>query len=54
MDINELHEQKIGITPDCKLYSGFRFQSINSNYYTKYAAIGAEGCRKNCCSSGGK
>lgn len=45
-DIDELREQKIGITPDCKLYSGYRFQSINPNYYTKYAAIGAEGRRK--------
>lgn len=38
--IEELRRQHTGITRDCELYSGFRYQHINPAHYTRYAYIG--------------
>jgi uncharacterized protein YPO0396 len=38
--IEELRRQYTGITRDCELYSGFRYQHINPVHYTRYAYIG--------------
>lgn len=39
-DIDELREQRSGITMDCVLYQGYRIQHINPRNYTEYAYIG--------------
>lgn len=44
--IGELREQRIGITPDCVLYKGFRMQHMNPENYTRYAYIGEASLRK--------
>lgn len=38
--INELRENKSGITKDCVLYQGYKLQYINPQNYTDYAYIG--------------
>lgn len=38
--IDELRENKSGITPDCVLYQGYKLQHINPRNYTEYAYIG--------------
>lgn len=37
----ELRKSKVGVTPDCLLYRGFRLQNMNPDSYTKQAAIGS-------------
>ena len=44
--VEELRGQKIGITPDCILYQGFRLQYINPDHYTKKAYIGETSMRQ--------
>ena len=44
--IEELRDCKIGITPDCVLYKGFRLQHINPDNYTRRAYIGETSMRK--------
>lgn len=44
--VEELRAQKIGITPDCILYQGFRLQYINPDNYTKKAYIGETSMRQ--------
>ncbi len=44
--IEELRDCKIGITPDCMLYKGFRLQHINPDNYTRRAYIGETSMRK--------
>lgn len=39
-NIDELRENRIGITPDCMLYHSYRLQHINPENYTRYAYIG--------------
>lgn len=41
-NINEIRQKEIGVTPDCILYRGFKFQHMNPDSYTKYAYIGAD------------
>lgn len=38
--IDELRENKSGITPDCVLYQGYKLQHINPRNYTEHAYIG--------------
>ncbi len=38
--IEELRENKSGITPDCVLYQGYKLQHINPRNYTEHAYIG--------------
>ncbi len=38
--IEELRENKSGITPDCMLYQGYKLQHINPRNYTEHAYIG--------------
>ncbi|PYG90183.1 uncharacterized protein YPO0396 [Ruminiclostridium sufflavum DSM 19573] len=38
--VEELRENKSGITPDCVLYQGYKLQHINPRNYTEYAYIG--------------
>lgn len=45
-DIAELRQQKIGITPECMLYQGFRLQHINPENYTRRAYIGETSIRQ--------
>ena len=45
-DIDELRRQKIGITPDCILYQGFRLRRINPELYTRQAYIGETSLRQ--------
>lgn len=44
--VEELRLQKIGITPDCMLYKGFRLQYINPDNYTRRAFIGETSMRQ--------
>ena len=44
--VEELRLQKIGITPDCMLYKGFRLQYINPDNYTRRAFIGETSTRQ--------
>ena len=44
--ISELRQQKIGVTPDCMLYSGFRLQHMNPENYTSRAYIGETSMRQ--------
>ena len=44
--VEELRRQKIGITPDCMLYKGFRLQYINPDNYTRRAFIGETSMRQ--------
>lgn len=44
--VDELRRQKIGVTPDCMLYSGFRLQHMNPENYTSRAYIGETSMRK--------
>lgn len=39
-NIKELRKQQIGITSSCELYSGFRYQHIDPERYTRFAYIG--------------
>ena len=41
-NMDELRQKDIGVTPDCILYRGFKFQHMNPDSYTKYAYIGAD------------
>lgn len=43
--IEELREQRIGITPECILYHSFRLQHINPESYTRRAYIGEQSVR---------
>lgn len=45
-NIDELRQEKIGITSDCLLYHSYRLQYINPEYYTKRAYIGAASMKK--------
>ena len=42
--ISELRQQKIGVTPDCMLYSGFRLQHMNPENYTSRAYMARPVC----------
>ena len=44
--VEELRGQRIGITPDCMLYQGFRLQYINPDNYTRRAFIGEASVRQ--------
>lgn len=44
--VEELRECKIGVTPDCVLYQGFRIQHMNPDSYTKRAYIGETSMRQ--------
>lgn len=44
--VEELRQWKIGITPDCMLYHGFRLQHINPENYTRRAYIGETSMRQ--------
>jgi uncharacterized protein YPO0396 len=44
--IDALRRQRTGITRDCELYSGFRYQHINPVHYTRYAYIGETGRKR--------
>ncbi len=44
--VDELRQQKIGITADCMLYHGFRLQHINPDNYTRRAYIGETSMRQ--------
>lgn len=45
-DTEDLRRHKIGITADCMLYKGFRFQHINPDNYTRRAYIGERSMRQ--------
>lgn len=45
-NVAELRECRVGITPDCMLYKGFRLQHINPDNYTRRAYIGETSMRK--------
>ena len=44
--VEELRECRIGVTPDCVLYQGFRMQHMNPDSYTKRAYIGETSMRQ--------
>lgn len=44
--IEELRECKVGVTPDCVLYKGFRIQHMNPDSYTSRAYIGDTSLRR--------
>lgn len=45
-NVDDLRQQKIGITPDCVLYQGFRLRRINPELYTRQAYIGETSMRQ--------
>ncbi len=45
-NIDELREQRIGITPDCMLYHSYRLKFINPESYTRRAYIGENSLKK--------
>lgn len=44
--VEELRECRIGITPECLRYQGYRLQYINPDNYTKYAYIGEQSLKR--------
>ena len=42
----ELRKQKIGVTPDCMQYRGFKLQHMNPDNYTKFAYIGVDSMKR--------
>ena len=45
-NIEELRNQRIGVTPDCMLYHSYRLQHINPENYTRRAYIGETSLRQ--------
>ena len=44
--LDELRECKIGVTPDCMLYQGYKLQHMNPENYTRKAYIGETSMRQ--------
>ena len=40
--VDELHEVRDGVTPDCYSYSNYMFRHLRENDYTRYACIGTK------------
>lgn len=40
--VEELRQVRVGVTPDCMLYKGFRLQHISPKNYQEYACIGRQ------------